>query len=199
MWRMLCDCGEERDVSPAYVKVGRAQHCGSSAHCIEGLAGRRFGMLTAISLAGVNKHRQARWLCRCDCGVEKVIAAHSFKSGMTVSCGCALESKPRLRPQRTRNTAMAADHKRRARKVKAIPPWFGELDALVWLEASDLVQRREAATGFPWHADHMIPLAARKACGLHVAENCQVIPAALNTWKQNRMILTKPLEWLIHV
>lgn len=85
---------------------------------------------------------------------------------------------------------------RRARKRKSVPPWFGELDELVWNEASRLAVLREAATGLRWHADHMIPMASRKATGLHVATNCQVIPAVLNMSKQNRMIFTEPLEWL---
>jgi hypothetical protein len=38
----------------------------------------------------------------------------------------------------------------------------------------------------------MIPLAAREACGLHVAGNCQVIPRRLNAAKKNRMVLTDP-------
>jgi len=45
----------------------------------------------------------------------------------------------------------------------------------------------------------MIPLAARKACGLHVASNCQVIPAKLNVSKNNKLILTQPREWIQHL
>lgn len=44
-------------------------------------------------------------------------------------------------------------------------------------EAAALCRDREAATGFAWHVDHMIPLQAKEACGLHCATNLQVIPA----------------------
>lgn len=89
--------------------------------------------------------------------------------------------------------------KRRAIKMRAVPSWFGELDAFVWLEAADLVIRRNALTGIGWHADHMIPLAAREACGLHVASNCQVIPQRLNNQKHCKMILAEPGEWIAHL
>ncbi len=28
------------------------------------------------------------WLCRCDCGVERIVAGNNLKSGNTKSCGC---------------------------------------------------------------------------------------------------------------
>ncbi len=52
------------------------------------LTGQRFGRLTVIELAGKNKHGQRMWLCKCDCGTEKVVAEKHLKSGGTNSCGC---------------------------------------------------------------------------------------------------------------
>jgi hypothetical protein len=93
----------------------------------------------------------------------------------------------------------AAHAHRRARKKKAVPPWFGEFDQFVWIEAADLARRRRATTGLKWEADHMIPLMADLASGLHVAANCQVIPAKLNGAKHNKLVLTEPLEWLRYI
>lgn len=90
-------------------------------------------------------------------------------------------------------------HKRRARILSALPSWSGEFDDFVWKEASDLVRRRKDATGIQWAADHMIPLSGRRACGLHVWNNCQVIPASLNLWKNNKLVLTSPCEWIAHL
>lgn len=59
-----------------------------------------------------------------------------------------------------------------------------------------MARQRQAATGIDWHADHMIPLSAKKAQGLHTWNNCQVIPQKLNNWKHNKLVLTEPLEWL---
>jgi hypothetical protein len=53
---------------------------------VEPLAGNRFGLLTAIALA---QRGPTKWLCRCDCGVEKAIVRGSLMRGATVSCGCA--------------------------------------------------------------------------------------------------------------
>lgn len=81
---------------------------------------------------------------------------------------------------------------RRSRKVS----WFGELDELVIKEAYDLCKRREEATGMKWEIDHMIPLRANNACGLHCAQNIQVIPLIKNRAKMNQMIYIEPLSWL---
>lgn len=109
-----------------------------------------------------------------------------------------LEGQKRWREKNiARRTALQA--KRKARQRQAIPPWFDEFDAFVWEEAAALSICRRDATGIDWHADHMIPLAARNACGLHVAENCQVIPQALNNQKHNKMILPQPGEWIRHL
>lgn len=103
--------------------------------------------------------------------------------------------KANYRADPSKATAKAA--LRRSRKANAVPTWYGELDAFVWNEAADLVRRREAATGTPWAGDHMIPITGRKACGLHVWNNCQVIPEKLNLFKNNKMILTEPREWIM--
>lgn len=47
--------------------------------------GVRYGSLVALALAGRDAHGP-RWLCRCDCGREKVIRGSHL--GRTLSCGC---------------------------------------------------------------------------------------------------------------
>jgi hypothetical protein len=84
----------------------------------------------------------------------------------------------------------------RARKLKATPLWFGELDDLVMTEAYDLISLREVATGFSWNVDHMFPLKGKNVCGLHIWNNVQVIPETVNKSKSNRMIFNYSLEWL---
>ena len=51
------------------------------------IGGKRFGGWTAIHFA---ERRGARhyWLCRCKCGVVKVIRKDNLTSGHTKSCGC---------------------------------------------------------------------------------------------------------------
>ena len=61
------------------------------------LTGLRFGRLTVLERAEDVRYPDptrkkgsvhVRWLCRCDCGKEKVIAASHLRSGKVVSCGC---------------------------------------------------------------------------------------------------------------
>ena len=86
--------------------------------------------------------------------------------------------------------------RRRATMKKSIPAWFAEFDEMAFREAYSLALQRQAETGIEWHVDHMVPLRAKNACGLHCADNLQVIPGAMNLEKNNKMILTEPLEWL---
>ena len=52
------------------------------------LTGMKFGRLTVIERRGQNKLRHAVWLCRCECGNEKLISSKDLKEKNTNSCGC---------------------------------------------------------------------------------------------------------------
>lgn len=52
------------------------------------LIGQRFGRLTVLSKESMNKYRKITWLCKCDCGREKIIVSGHLRSGHTKSCGC---------------------------------------------------------------------------------------------------------------
>ena len=52
------------------------------------LIGEKFGMLTVIGQAPSTAKGQHRWICRCDCGIEKIVLGSNLKRGTTVSCGC---------------------------------------------------------------------------------------------------------------
>lgn len=51
------------------------------------LTGMRFGRLVVVAYAET-KRKKAHWLCRCDCGNEKVICSDSLRGSMSRSCGC---------------------------------------------------------------------------------------------------------------
>jgi len=67
--------------------------------------------------------------------------------------------------------------KRRAYKLNAIPKW------------ANLEKIKEIYKNCPkgYHVDHRIPLKGINVCGLHVENNLQAIPAALNIAKGNRL------------
>lgn len=98
--------------------------------------------------------------------------------------------------ERNRERVREYQSRRRAAKRNAVPAWFGEWDEFVIQEAYMLARDRELDSGIKWNVDHMIPLQAKKATGLHCASNIQVIPERLNLMKRNSMILTEPYHWL---
>lgn len=73
---------------------------------------------------------------------------------------------------------------------------FGEFDRFVLAEAYAACARRERMTGYAWQVDHMIPLSRG---GKHAWYNLQAIPATLNNWKGDRLVLTEPGEWIAHL
>lgn len=74
--------------------------------------------------------------------------------------------------------------RRRARKKQATPPWADQRAiAAVYAEAV----RLEKETGIPHHVDHIYPLTSPYLCGLHIAENLQVLPGPENISKSNRI------------
>lgn len=52
------------------------------------LTGLVFGRLSVLVKSGKNKSGNSTWLCRCECGNEKVILSSSLISGDATSCGC---------------------------------------------------------------------------------------------------------------
>ena len=51
--------------------------------------GNVYGRLEVIGVADKSpKDRHARWLCRCTCGEQCVVAGNDLRRGQTQSCGC---------------------------------------------------------------------------------------------------------------
>ncbi len=57
------------------------------------LIGQKFGRLIVIKKAGSSRDKHILWLCRCDCGKDKIIQGNHLKSGATKSCGCLNREK----------------------------------------------------------------------------------------------------------
>lgn len=49
--------------------------------------GKKYGYWTAISFFD-RKGQRTRWLCRCVCGIERVVIANTLNNGSSISCGC---------------------------------------------------------------------------------------------------------------
>jgi hypothetical protein len=52
------------------------------------LIGQKFGRLKVISRLENDRHKKARWLCRCRCGNTTIVNSGDLNAGKTVSCGC---------------------------------------------------------------------------------------------------------------
>lgn len=77
---------------------------------------------------------------------------------------------------------------RKARIEACTVKWDTELTELVTQEACALIRLRRQATGIDWHTDHVVPVKGKNVCGLHVWNNLQVIPAAVNIKKGNKWL-----------
>lgn len=52
------------------------------------LTGEKFGKLTVVERKGTDKHGGALWLCKCECGNEKLTTSNHLRMGKCSSCGC---------------------------------------------------------------------------------------------------------------
>jgi len=52
------------------------------------LTNKRFGKLVVAEFSHKDKFNKAHWMCRCDCGVKKIIGGQPLRTGDTKSCGC---------------------------------------------------------------------------------------------------------------
>lgn len=62
------------------------------AHNFVDLTGKVFGRWTVLGLGKIEQRkdgkRRALWLCRCECGTERLVFGGSLTYGSSVSCGC---------------------------------------------------------------------------------------------------------------
>lgn len=52
------------------------------------MSGETYGRLTVLSRVASDKHRAAKWLCRCECGSTVEVVGQRLRGGRTKSCGC---------------------------------------------------------------------------------------------------------------
>ena len=64
---------------------------------IKDLTGCEFGRLKVIEMAGYDKNRKVLWLCKCECGAEKIVRGNDLKGGKQNSCGCLRNEKSQER------------------------------------------------------------------------------------------------------
>ncbi len=65
------------------------------------LTGNKYGRLTVVGLSDKKSGRKSFWVCKCDCGNEKLVRSDSLKSGDVKSCGCLKKEQDDINLDRT--------------------------------------------------------------------------------------------------
>lgn len=70
--------------------------CGAN---VVDMTGQKIGRLTVIKRIENLSASDALWLCKCECGNEKIVSRPRLRAGYTQSCGCLyIESRTKKRP-----------------------------------------------------------------------------------------------------
>lgn len=94
-WLCRCSCGNTAVVTGSYLRNGHTKSCG----CLHPSTkvnelGNRHGKLKVVSEVLNYKKGHTYWLCKCECGGEKVVSGKDLRIGNTKSCGCI--AKPEI-------------------------------------------------------------------------------------------------------
>lgn len=81
-----CHCGDEMDIFYYKLLNGQRTSCGCKGNKIS--IGDRFGMWTTLMKITDTANRKYKWLCRCDCGKEKLVQPATLINRDSTSCGC---------------------------------------------------------------------------------------------------------------
>lgn len=101
-WDCICDCGNTTTVSYSLLNTGKTISCGCAQKeaaselgktFLIDLTGQTFGKLTVLKRDLSQNFDRVHWLCKCECGNIKSVAANHLTSGAVVSCGCYGSSK----------------------------------------------------------------------------------------------------------
>lgn len=96
------------------------------------------------------------------------------------------QSAPKYQWQRAAKNRREAE--RRATKNKATPFWLSAIHAAQVQEFFDVAMALTTQTGVRYEVDHIHPLQGKRARGLHVPWNLQVLPKTMNASKGNREV-----------
>jgi hypothetical protein len=116
-----CDCGEFRFVTTSDLNSGNAKSCGClrQSEAVDKMIGKKYGLLTVKSFAGLGSHRRYKYNCTCDCGKERVVLAAYLQSKKVDHCGCLANerklSRHRLKLGESVQKAVLNNYKRGAK------------------------------------------------------------------------------------
>ena len=89
-WICKCDCGTVKSVSERQIISRKTKSCGClrNENCIKmgrgrlkDIMGKRYGKLLVV-----NRLHVPYWLCRCDCGNERIVVPKNLYDGVAIDC-----------------------------------------------------------------------------------------------------------------
>lgn len=199
VWLCLCDCGSEKKVETRLLKHGHTRSCG----CLQkelvrerltvDHTGKKFGMLTALKIVSQGKFgasNYARWLCRCDCGVEKILRSNSLTQGEVHSCGCIKDNGPKHKYRLDSVRSMSRTRAAKRRALNALSFGVFTPDEITRLY---LLQRGKCANcgvslGDDFHRDHKVALSKG---GCNDISNIELLCPSCNNKKHAK----DPIKW----
>jgi hypothetical protein len=150
-WRCRCDCGKVKIITTSSLRNPQkgTKSCGcliqeTSRKNLIDIAGQRFGRLDVLRTVRDTNGNMNGWLCRCDCGKEKVIRAACLREGITNSCGCLQKE---LAGKRARERNLVDISGQRFGRLIAIKPVEGKRGHLnKWLCRCDCGKEKAITT-----------------------------------------------------
>lgn len=127
-----------------------------------------------------------RWLTRRQTQLQYLRTKYHEKSKDPAFLE-AERKRNNARAKRDKHKWTAQRAKRRAAERNATPPWLTTLHLQEMKQIYKDAGEISALTGRQHHVDHIIPLISKKVCGLHVPWNLQILEAAENIAKSNRL------------
>lgn len=95
-WICQCDCGKQTLSYQHHLLAGKTSACKNCASLkywdnkLQDLTGYHFGKFTVIKQVEKPQHIKNRgryWLCKCDCGNERIISTKDINRKLYISCG----------------------------------------------------------------------------------------------------------------
>lgn len=87
-WRCRCSCRKHTvfDVFAPKLVGGQVVDCGCKSEPFRIMPGQVFGKLTVIREADRDNSGRIQWLCRCECGKERIATGGALYRGEAVNC-----------------------------------------------------------------------------------------------------------------